>query len=174
MHRRRDFVTTTTYIEKVLPSYEAYFDITTPFSTETHAYAAQAVFHSRSEKYMLMKAAKIWAMENHEYIYFVDKEKWEFSEYLAYKEATLAHGLLQIKPHNEHMYTYVTLIVVGEDFSEEMISDIEKTKFHKMFLLSLHGWCDFRLCGVDIKNQKLYTNKKGKELKVPLQKPFEK
>ncbi|MFI3174206.1 MAG: hypothetical protein R3Y53_03255 [Bacillota bacterium] len=166
-------MTTTTYIEEILPAYEAYFDITTPFSTETHTYTAQAAFHSRSEKYMLMKAAKIWAMENHEYIYFAEKEQWTFTEYETLKAETLAHGLSQVKPHSEHMYTYVTLVIVGEDLPEELVRDLEKTKFHKTFLFSLRGWCDFRLCGVDIKNQKLYTNKKGKELKVPLQKPFE-
>ena len=56
------------------------------------------------------------------------------------------------------------VLVATSGFSEEAINFAKKFKFSKSFLLGIKGWCDIRLILVDLKEEKLYSNKKGKEV----------
>ena len=56
------------------------------------------------------------------------------------------------------------VLVAASGFSEEAISFAKKFKFSKSFLLGIKGWCDIRLILVDLKEEKLYSNQKGKEV----------
>jgi len=56
------------------------------------------------------------------------------------------------------------VLVVTLGFSEEAINFAKEFKFSKSFLLGIKGWCDIRLILVDLKEEKLYSNQKGKEV----------
>jgi len=56
------------------------------------------------------------------------------------------------------------VLISASGFSEEAISYAKKFKFSKSFLLGIKGWCDIRLIIVDLKKEKLYSNRKGKEV----------
>jgi len=56
------------------------------------------------------------------------------------------------------------VLVAASGFSEEAVNFAKKFKFSKSFLLGIKGWCDIRLILVDLKEEKLYSNQKGKEV----------
>jgi len=91
---------------------------------------------------------------------FVDKNKVEeFSKYLK----SLVNEL--VKPSVETMSTILNgVLISASGFSEEAVSFSKKFKFSKSFLLGIKGWCDIRLILVDLKEEKLYSNQKGKEV----------
>ena len=91
---------------------------------------------------------------------FVDKnEVEEFSKYLK----SLINKLFT--PSVDIMSTIINGVLVSTSgFSEEAVSFVKKFKFSKSFLLGIKGWCDIRLILIDLKGQKLYSNKKGKEV----------
>ena len=91
---------------------------------------------------------------------FIDKnEVEEFSKYLK--------SLINkpFTPSVNIMSTIINGVLVSTSgFSEEAINFAERFKFSKSFLLGLKGWCDIRFILIDLKGQKLYSNKKGEEV----------
>lgn len=165
-------MTKETFLQKLLPSYESYFDIQYNVCHGSIEYPATAQFHSRSEKYILVRSAKIWATEMNEYAYFAFADVPTLDSFQSLKKDVLQSGLAQIKPHSEHMYSYVSLILVADLLPQEVIKEIKKTKYHKTFLFSFHGWMYLRIAAVDLSNGKVYSNQRGKELLPLLQNIF--
>ena len=91
---------------------------------------------------------------------FVDKnEVKEFSQFLISSINKLS------PPSVDTMSTILNGVLVSTSgFSEEAVSFAKKFKFSKSFLLGIKGWCDIRLILVDLKEKKLFSNKKGKEV----------
>jgi hypothetical protein len=91
---------------------------------------------------------------------FIDKSEIEgFSKYLK----SLIDELFT--PSVDTMSTILNgVLVATSGFSEEAVNFAKKFKFSKSFLLGIKGWCDIRLILVDLKEEKLYSNKKGKEV----------
>ncbi len=87
------------------------------------------------------------------------KELDKFSQFLT----SLTNEL--ITPSLDVMSTTLNgVLITASGFSEEAINFAKKFKFSKSFLLGIKGWCDIRLILVDLKEEKLYSNKKGKEV----------
>ncbi len=160
-------MTKETFLEKLMPSYQTYFDIKYNVGVGSRQYPAIAQFHSRSERYVLVHSAKIWATEMNEYAYFAFADVPTTNDFLSLKKDVLQLGLAQIRPHSEHMYSYVTLIIVADLLPDEIIKEIKKAKYHKTYLFSLHGWMHLRIAAVDLSNGKVYSNQRGKDL-LPL------
>ena len=155
------------YLQKLMPSYESFFDIEYKVVIDSREFPAIAQFHSRSEKYVLVRSAKLWATEMNEYAYFSFADVPTLNEFISLKKDVLQLGLKKIKPHSEHMYSYVSLILVADSLTNEIIQEIKKTNYHKTYLFSFHGWMYLRIAAVDLSNGKVYSNHRGKEL-LPL------
>jgi len=156
-------------INLLLEAYESFFDISRDIVKDKFAFAAEAIFHSRSEKYVLVKSAKLWAVETNEYVYFIDNEISTLEEFKKWREKVLELGMKEIKPHSEHMCSYITMIYIANEINDEIRKDIENYRYHKTFMLSLNGWMDFRLAAIDLSNNNIITNKKGGEIRKILQ-----
>ena len=91
---------------------------------------------------------------------FVDKnEVKEFSQFLISFINKLS------PPSVDTMSTILNgVLVATSGFSEEAVNFAKKFEFSKSFLLGIKGWCDIRLILVDLKEEKLFSNKKGKEV----------
>ena len=153
------------FINSLLGAYERYFDIKRDIEIESIPIAAEAIFHSRSEKYVLVQSAKLWAVETNEYAYFITKEISSAEEFKKLRDKVLEIGMKKIKPHNEHMYSYITMIYMADSIDADTKKQIENFNCHKMFLLSLHGWMYFRIAAVDLSKNIIITNKKGREIR---------
>lgn len=160
-------------VNSLLEAYESYFDIKRDIEIDNVPIAAEAIFHSRSEKYVLVQSAKLWAVETNEYAYFITKEISSSEEFKRLRDKVLEVGMKQIKPHNEHMCSYITMIYIADSIDEVTAREIENFNCHKMFLLSLHGWMYFRIAAVDLSKNMIITNKKGREIREVVKKVME-
>jgi len=103
-----------------------------------------------TKEYAVVKAEKRFGDKN---------EAEKFSKFLKSLVNELAN------PSVNTMSTILNgVLISASGFSEEAVSFAKKFKFSKSFLLGIKGWCDIRLILVDLKEEKLYSNKKGKEL----------
>jgi len=88
-----------------------------------------------------------------------ENEVKEFSQFLISSINKLS------PPSVDTMSTILNGILISTSgFSEEAVNFAKKFKFSKSFLLGIKGWCDVRLILVDLKEEKLYSNKKGEEV----------
>lgn len=160
----------TKLLDRLLAYYSSYFDIYRDKDLLGSRIPALAEFHSRTEKYILVKKANIWAMESHEYLFFflepdlTDIRLLEISSLLIRAEKEL------VKPHSEHMYTYISGIILTEGIHELLPALIRKIKFRKSYKFSIHGWCQLRLTVMDVAYSRVWANRDGKELKKSLRK----
>ena len=113
-------LTSDEFFERLLLSYSDYFDIIRDTSYKDLSVAAEAAFHSFSEKYVLVKKAQLWAAEAHEYVFFIRTGHLDEETFRAYNDALLEEGLSRVEPKKDHMYTYVSVIFLAESIAPEV------------------------------------------------------
>ena len=155
-------------LEKVLDQYQRYFDIQRDITQGGRHWLATAEFHSRGEKYVLVKKAQLWAMECNEYVFITAEEQLDQYELQQIWQQMIDLEQELVKPHKEHMVTYVTLVILAEQVTDEVRKALSKLKLSKNYKLSIHGWCNGRI--VIYQGDEILTNGAGKEI----QKQFEK
>lgn len=156
------------WLQTLLTHYEPYFDITT--NPGTAPLKAVCIFHSRSEKYVLIKKAQLWAAESNEYLYLFSVPHLSMEVYELCRNQALTLGMEQVKPHSEHMYSYITAIILCDTADADALQALERYKKSQTFKLSLYGWMDYRIAAVNMADSKVYANKSGKDVKQFLQK----
>ncbi len=154
------------YLKDLEERYKYYYEVERDkeiFGVKVDIFAKSSTEHFRQ---VLTKNIKIDQHYTKEYAAvkaekkFVDKnEVEEFSKYLKSSINEL------FTPSVDTMSTILNgVLISASGFSEEAIRFGEKFKFSKSFLLGIKGWCDIRLILVDLKEEKLYSNQKGKEV----------
>ena len=156
-------------LERVLLAYTNYYDIERENPEGDGEFIATAQFHSLSEKYVLVKKAKLWSMEQHEYVYFMMGESdADTVNTLSKKAIDLA--MPHIEPNSNHMCSNVTLIMLADSLDDAAREAVKRQRFQKSFRLSLHGWMEFRIAAVDFSAKEIISNKAGKSVRVLLEK----
>ena len=152
--------------EKVLnglkQSYTAYFDVED--IDDGTALKARCDYHMRDSQYVLVKKAELWAAENHEYLYLWDAGGLTAAGVEEIFRRTLEDGEPRVKPHSQHMYTYLTAVALFDSASPDALEQLKKLKRRREFKLSLHGWMEFRIAAVDLSNGEITVNRAGKAL----------
>ena len=152
------------FIKSLLNDYSSTFDVYAPHSLCGREYAAYCYFTSRGERFVLIKRAVIWAAETNEHVLIINAGSFgaaaagEFEAMFPKLEAEL------VKPHREHMYSYITIIAVCSDVAPTVSKIIKKTRFCKNYKLTLHGYCAGRLAVADLSSGNVYANAAGKPL----------
>lgn len=123
---------------------------------------AVCAFHSRDSQYVLSKKAELWAAEHHEYLYLYSLPRLDEGAAEEVFRQTLALGMPQVKPHAQHMYTYLTALVLCDQADGQALGALKKQKHRREFKLSLHGWMEFRIAAVDLSTGEITTNRAGK------------
>ena len=149
-------------LDLLLDSYRAYFDIRRNVEIEGLRFNAEAEFHSRSEKYVLVKSAKLWATETNEYTYFMLADRLTPGDWSKIRDAVLQESKRRIRPHREHMCSFVTIIIVSDNIDDDARNDIKRFSYQKSFLFSFHGWMEFRAAAFDLSDNTIITNRRGK------------
>lgn len=152
-------------LNSLIKSYSDYFDIRLDTDILGEHFSAEADFYSRSERYAMVKSAKIWGVETYEYVFISVLENLDMEKYESLKKAALETGLSRIRPHKEHMYTYVTLCIVAENIDADVRRAIAKTRFRKNYKLTFHGWMEFRVATRELSSGAIYHNNGGRALK---------
>ena len=149
-------------LEGLKKAYAAYFDI-----EEIHdgtALKALCAYHMRDSQYVLVKKAELWAAENHEYLYLWDAGHLDAGLVEEIFRRTLADGEPRVRPHSQHMYTYLTAVALYDSAQPDALAQLKKLKRRREFKLSLHGWMEFRIAAVDLSTGEITVNRAGKAL----------
>lgn len=146
--------------ERLLAIFSSHYDIE-PRSGSS-ALKACCAFHSRDSQYVLSKKVELWAAEHHEYLYIYSIPHLDEAAVEEMFQKTLELGSPLVKPHAQHMYTYLTALVLCDQADEQALRALQKQKHRREFKLSLHGWMEFRIAAVDLSTGEIHTNRAGK------------
>ena len=150
-------------LKKMLRSFAAYYDINT--ETPAAPFAAEAVFHSHSDAYFLVKSAAIGEAESHEYVFFASVDQLDSSLLASLDQTAWDTGISRVKPHSSHRNTDVTLVVAASSVTEEAKAQIPRLKHYKNYRMSLHGFSHYHLIVADLSSGDLNCNRQGRSLK---------
>lgn len=152
--------------ERLKRSYEAYYDIES--IEDGTALKARCSYHMRDSQYVLVKKAEIWAAESHEYLYLWSLDALDASAVDEIFRRVLEDGEPRVKPHSQHMYTYLTAVVLYDSADPRALARLKKLKKRREYKLSLHGWMEFRIAAVDVSNGEITANRSGKAMEKDL------
>ena len=149
-------------LEGLKKAYAAYFDIEDIHDGTT--LKARCGYHMRDSQYVLVKKAELWAAETHEYLYLWDAGHLALDGVEDIFRRTLDDGEPRVKPHAQHMYTYLTAVALYDSADPDALAQLKKLKKRREFKLSLHGWMEFRIAAVDLSNGEITVNRAGKAM----------
>ena len=89
-------MTTRELTEKLLRAYSAYYNVER--ETPAPPFAAEAVFHSHSEQYFLIKSARLAETESNEYVFFAEEERLDEARLRALAESAWQEGTSRVQP----------------------------------------------------------------------------
>ena len=150
-------------LERMLKGYQAYFDIERYEEREDDLpLMAHCRFYVHSEKYVLVKKAKLWDADSNEYVYIfsvpeLTKEIFERCKDYAYEE-----GMKLIDPKPGHMYSYITPVFICDTCTKEAEKALMRCRIYKSFHFSLHGWMDHHTALVELSTGQIDGNLGGR------------
>lgn len=156
-------------LKRLLAAHETWFDVSRDYAFAGRVFPGYAEFHSSAEKYVLVKRAKLWEVNAHEYLFF------ELARHLAVPalEDLVAfmttEALAKVQTNPEHMTSYLSLVIIADEVDADVCRAVKKTRFRKNFKLGLEGWADLRLAVIDLSTSSVLTNAMGKELRPSLE-----
>ncbi|WP_409228752.1 hypothetical protein [Gudongella sp. SC589] len=144
------------------------FDILRNHRVDNEEYDLFARYHLRAEKYFLTKSAKIYAMENNEYILVKRVENLDTNEFKRFTDNMVRSIDELVELHDEHMSSIITgVILVDKPLNEidgNVLRSIEKFRYHKGFSFGFKGWVDIRIILTSLEDGSNIANKKGREV----------
>ena len=159
-------------LERLLNAYSHEYDVTRDVLVEGGSFPATAFFLLRDEHYLVRRDKKFYATEQHDYTYFYVAEHLDVAELQAQIDLSLKAGMAQVKPHKEHMCSYVTLVILAETIDPEAKKLLKRTRFHKNFRLALYGWMEYHIAAMECSTMSFFSNPAGRMARRTLENNF--
>lgn len=150
--------------ETLADSFGAYYDLHMDEDGRGLPLVFRADYYSRAERYWLTKSIPIWGNETNEFAYIFSAPS--FSRELAGKciDFALEQALPLVKPHKEHQYTNVKVILLADSVDADTAKYVKKRSFTKSYKFSFHGFSTLKSAIVDFSSARVVTNSAGHEL----------
>ena len=94
--------------------------------------------------YVLHRKATLWAAETHEYVQVHCLPRLDMAAWERIRDGALAWGQERIRPHDEHMASYVSVIILCRSWHQDAAAAVERCRVCKSFWLGLRGWMRLR------------------------------
>lgn len=152
------------FLNTLADSFSAYYDLHMAEGEQELPLSFRADYFSRAERYWLTKNIPIWGNETNEFAYVFSAPS--FDQALAARciDYALDDGLPMVKPHKEHQYTNIKVILLADSVEQDVAQYVKKRSFSKSYKFSLHGFSTLKSAIVDLGSQKTVTNSAGHEL----------
>ena len=150
-------------LDKILPSFQKYYDIIR--ENVPAPFTAAAEFHSHDEQYFLIKSARLSESDSHEYIYFATVDQLNESVLKELDEKAWEIGFSKVKPHPDHRNTDITLFIVADQITDEAFAMVPKIKRYKSYKFGFQGWTHYRLVAFEHTSGRVAYNRQGESLK---------
>lgn len=159
-------------LEKLLNAYSHLYDIERDVTVDGQLFPAAATYYLRDENYLISRKHVLSAVEQHEYVFFHLTAHLSAQELQTLIDVTRRDGLSRVHPSKEHMFSYITLIVLADTIDPEAVRLIRKTRIRKNYLLTLHGWMEYHIAAMEISSNRFYSNPAGRGAKQILESNF--
>lgn len=159
-------------LEQLLEAYSHHYDISRDVTVEGGTFPATAFYHLRDENYLISKKHVMSALEQHEYVYFFLTDHLDTATLHDQIALSQTAGLSHIKPDKEHMFSYVTLVVLANTIDPEAKRALKRTKLRKNYLFTFHGWMEFHLAAMECDTESFLSNRAGTEARKNLERNF--
>lgn len=160
-------------LEKLLKAYAYYFDVERDVEVEGGSFPAVANYHFREENYVATRAHTIYASEQHEYVYFYLTEHLDLAALQKEIDLSREAGCKRVAPHGEHMFSYVTLVILADAIDEDAKRALKRYRYRKNFWLTLHGWMEYRIAAMETSSTTFLSNPAGREVRKNLEQNFQ-
>lgn len=159
--------------DKLMNAYSHNYDISRDVPLEgSGTCPAMAHYYLRDEHYLVRRDKQFYATEQHDYTYFYVTDRLDAAQAKDLADRVLKTGLSQIRPHKEHMSSFVTLVVLADVIEEEAKKVLKKTRFHKNFRLALHGWMEYHIAAMECSTVSFLSNPAGRGARRTLEANF--
>ena len=123
-----------------------------------------AEFHSFGEQYVLVKRAKLWEANSHEYLFFTYAETFDEAQLDKWVRFMKERGLEKVTSEPNHMSSGLALVVIADNCTEGAKRAVRRVRFRKNFALGFRGWADLRVIVADLSTRCVYANAAGKQV----------
>lgn len=148
-------------VEKLLRSYETYFNIT-PFEEKDLPLVARCDFFEHSQKYVLSRKAELWSANSEEFLYLFEMPELTLEVFEKCKNQVIQDGMERMHIGPGHMYSFITAIFICDRCNKETVKALKKSHMYKSFKFSLHGWMDYHNAVLICDTNEIKSNYAGK------------
>lgn len=148
-------------LNRLLDAYSHQYDIDRNVDVEGFVYPATATYYLRDENYLISKQHVLSAVEQHEYLYFYVTDHLTAPDLQSQVDLSKRAGLGRVRPHKDHMFSNVGLVILANTIDPEAKQLIKKTRFRKNYRLSLYGWTEYQLAAMECSTNCFYSNPAG-------------
>lgn len=159
-------------LDKLLDAYSQICDIYKDGQEQCCGFPAAAFYYLRDENYLISKQHVLSAVEQHEYLYFFLTDHLDITTLREQIERSKQAGLSHVKPHKDHMFSNVGLVILANTIDPEAQQLIKKTRFRKNYRLSLHGWTEYQLAAMEVSTNCFFSNPAGKGARKIMEQNF--
>jgi hypothetical protein len=152
-------------LDRFIDSYKYSYDILSGDMASGLPLKASCQHHTRSEKYVLSRKAKLWAVEVNDYLYLFSMPRLEKEQAEACVSFSIKDALPRVKPHKEHMYSFITAVFVADEAERDALKFIRRRWFNKSYKLGFFGSSPLKTAALDIGQEEIVTNNMGKDLR---------
>jgi len=149
-------------LTKLLNAYSQICDIYQDGQEECASFPAAAFYYLRDENYLISKKHVLNAVEQHEYLYFYLTDHLDAETLTEQIELSKKAGLSRVRPHKDHMFSNVGLVILANTIAPEAQKIIKKTRFRKNYRLSFYGWTEYQLAAMETSTNRFFSNPAGK------------
>lgn len=158
-------------LNKLLDAYSHSYDIAKDVE-EGRLWPATATYFLRDENYLISRQHVLSAVEQHEYLYFHLTDHLTLEELQTQLDLAKQAGLRKVKPHKDHMFSNVGLIVLANTIEPDAVKLLKKTRFRKNYRLSFWGWTELQLAATELSTGRFYANPAGAGAKKLMEQNF--
>ena len=151
-------------LAKLNDAYTVYFDEVPAPEAVPHLAACYA-FYATNECFVLSRKVMLWSEHTNEFVYVFSLPELDAASYEACRTKARELGMKNIRPNSDHRSSNITAVFVCDSVHPDAAKALEKTRDHKDFLFSFHGWMDFRAVAVDLATGGIAVNRAAKDMK---------
>ncbi len=160
------------HLNRLLDAYSHRYDIDRDVEVDGTVFPATATYFLRDENYLISKQHVLSAVEQHEYAYIHLTDHLTLPELTKLMDLTRAHGLSRVRPHKEHMCSFVTLVVLANTIDPEAVRLMKRTRYRKNYRMSFHGWMEYHVAAMEASTNHFYSNPAGAGARKILEQNF--
>ena len=150
-------------LDRIVASFYRYYDVNTTDPIEP--FHVEAVYRGMDQQYMLVKKAKVFEIENYEYVFFYKTDRLTKDLYEELEEKAWADGMKRTHPHSNHRSSDVTLVIVADSLDPDCEAVVKKASKHVSYKFGFHGYSTLRLVVCDLSRGNVLSNRRGSDLK---------